>query len=51
MDEKMQKMKTPMGHLAESANTGPDAKALVDRQKKSFALKVVKETTLPTNVG
>ncbi len=40
-----------MGHLAETANMGSDATALVDRQKKNIALNMVKETTLPMDVG
>ncbi len=44
-------MNTPTGHLAETTNEGPDAMALVDRQKKNNALNVEKDTTLPTDVG
>ncbi len=51
MDEETKKTKTPMGQLAETANTEPDAMALVDRQRISIALNVEKETTLPTDVG
>ncbi len=45
------RMKTPMGHLAETTNVEPDATALVDKQRISIVLNVVKETTLPMDVG
>ncbi len=51
VDEETKKMKTPTGHLEETSNAGPDAMALVDRQKTSIALNVAKVTTLPTDVG
>ncbi len=51
MDEETKKMKTPMGHLAETGNVESDAMALVDRQKISILLNVEKETTLPMDVG
>ncbi len=51
VNEKMKKTKTPVGHLAEPTNAGPDAMILVDRQKKSIELNVVKETSLTMHVG
>ncbi len=47
----MVKTKTPTGQLAETANTEPHAKVLVDRQKLNNALNMEKQTTLPMDVG